>query len=98
MYAIKLDANNRPVAEGIDALTPVTVSAATTGKVQVTVPKGSFSFAIKRSPVDATISVNGSDHFPIDEGDQFGNFIELQTIEVDVKATSSENIVLLFVQ
>jgi len=96
-FALKFDANNQPVS-AIEEIIPVKVDFDETGIIDVSVPARSFSVAVKRVATDylVEINLNGTGFFPIDEGDQFGNFLDLRTIQIRIEATDPDGMVLLF--
>jgi hypothetical protein len=94
-YALKFDANNQAVS-AIEELIPVRVDLMQEGTITVEVPGRVFSFGAKRVPTDVEININGTGFFPLDEGDQFGNFLDIHSIEVKASMTVMDDLVLLF--
>jgi hypothetical protein len=96
-FALKFDANNQPVT-AIEEIIPVKVAFDTTGIIDVSVPARSFAVAVKRvaTAYSVEININDTGFFPLDEGDQFGNFLDLRSIQVRIEATDPDGMVLLF--
>lgn len=97
-YITKIDGNGYPIEQAIGTLKKVEVPTDVIGEFNVEVPKGSYGFGVKRcdSLIEAELKINEGDFFPIDEGDGYSPFVNIQTVKIKINYAGTSPVVLIF--